>query len=301
MIFAAIDIGSNAVRLLFSNLFEDRPGVIRKESLIRVPVRLGEDAFDSHMISEEKIQALVQTMAAFRILMDIYKPVEYKACATSALREAANGPVVVATIHRETGIPVEIIDGQREAEIICSNYIAENLNRNKNYLSIEVGGGSTELTLFSRDEKIVSRSFTVGTVRMLKNLLEKAEWNSLKEWVSTRTMKFRPLVGIGSGGNIMFLFKMSRKKEGKPLTVKNIKNMYDLFRSHSVEERVAMLGLRPDRADVIIPAIDIYLSIMKWAGITQIIVPNLGLADGIIRQLAENYERNKILLPALQE
>jgi exopolyphosphatase/guanosine-5'-triphosphate,3'-diphosphate pyrophosphatase len=291
MIFAAIDIGSNAVRLLFSNVFEgeEEGEIIRKESLIRVPIRLGEDAFTIGHISEGKIEALVKTMGAFRSLMEVHCPLDYLACATSALREAANGPEITDRIRREAGIEVEIIDGHREAEIIYSNHIAESLSREGSCLYIEVGGGSTELTLFSRDTMIVSRTFAVGTVRILNDRMEKAEWNRLREWVRAHTADYRPLTGIGTGGNINFLFRMSGKKEGKPLGYKEIKRLGKLLRSYSLEDRVKVLGLRPDRADVIIPALDIYLSVMKWAGITDIIVPNIGLADGIIHLLAEKH------------
>lgn len=291
MIFAAIDVGSNAVRLLFSNVFEDQGEIIRKESLIRVPIRLGEDTFTIGRISGGKIEALVKTMGAFRNLMEVHCPVDYLACATSALREAANGPEITDRIRRETGIEVEIIDGRREAEIIYSNHITETLRREGSYLYIEVGGGSTELTLFTHDAIIASRTFAVGTIRILKDRMEKAEWNNLKEWVQTHTTGCRLLTGIGTGGNINFLFRMSRKKEGKPLGYKEIKRMGKLLRSFSLEDRVKVLGLRPDRADVIIPALDIYLSVMKWAGIADIIVPNIGLADGIIHLLAEKYRK----------
>lgn len=291
MIFAAIDIGSNAIRLLFSNVFEEKGEIIRKGSLIRVPIRLGEDVFTIGRITDEKIDALLKTMAAFRNLMEVHSPEDYLACATSALREAANGNEVTDRIRKETGIEIEIIDGRREAEIIYSNHIAENLRREGSYLYIEVGGGSTELTLFTQDEKIISRTFAVGTVRILKNRVEKQEWNSLKEWVQTRTADFRPLTGIGTGGNINFLFQMAEKKEGKPLGYKEIKRISKFLNSFSYEDRLKVLGLRPDRADVIIPAMDIYLSIMKWAGVSEIIVPNIGLADGIIHQLVEKRRK----------
>ncbi len=295
MVFAAIDIGSNAVRLLFSNVFEEREEVVRKDSLVRVPIRLGEDVFTTRVISREKADALVSAMHAFRHLMDVHHPLDYLACATSAMREALNSREVVERIRRETGIDIEIIDGQREAEIIYSNHIAEHLNRGVSYLYIEVGGGSTELTLFSDQEKIVSRTFAVGTVRMLKGMVEKPEWNKLREWVENRTRAYRPLSGIGSGGNINFLFKMSLKKEGRPLGVKKIKSLYKYLLSFPVEDRIKLLGLRPDRADVIIPACEIYLSVMKWAGINEIIVPNVGLADGLIHLLYEKHRRERLL------
>ena len=293
MTYAAIDIGSNAVRLLFSNVYDGNPPIYRKSSLIRVPIRLGEDAFENHFIPPEKADILIKAISAFKILMDIHAPDSFMACATSAIREATNGGEIVDRIIKETGIPVEVIDGRREAEIIYSNHIAENLSDSSSYLYIEVGGGSTELTIFSGGEMIVSRTFAVGTVRMLKNKVARSEWNDLKEWVRFRTNGLDALTGIGSGGNINFLFKMLRRKEGKPLGVKKVKNMYQFLKSHTIDERITHLGLRPDRADVIIPALEIYLSVMKWAGITKIIVPNIGLADGIIHLLHERYLRSR--------
>jgi len=295
MVFAAIDIGSNAVRLLFSNVFEDeKKTFFKKGSLIRVPIRLGEDSFLTGKISAEKTEALINSMKAFRELIGIYKPLDYLACATSAMRNASNSKEIVDRIESETGIKVYIIDGQKEAEIIYSNHIAEELDSKNAYLYIEVGGGSTELTMFSGNERIFSESFPVGTVRMINGAMNKNEWKKMRTYLKTKTKDVKSAKAIGTGGNISFLFKMMNMEEGKSVSSQKIKKMYDYISSFSMEERIKVLGIRPDRADVIIPALDIYLSVMKWTGINKIIIPQIGLADGIIHLLYEKYRYKKI-------
>lgn len=296
MVFAAIDIGSNALRLLLSNVFEEKDRTLfKKYSLVRVPVRLGEDAFLTGRISLEKSLAVVKAMIAFKHLMEIHKPVAFKALATSAMRNAENGERLVEEIRIQTNIEVEIIDGQTEAEIIYSTHVAEEMLDGKSYLYIEVGGGSTELSLFSQDTNVFSRSFPVGSVRLLHELVDKSEWNELKSWVKEHTVGYKPLAAIGTGGNINSILKLLRLKEGKPLSFKKLKKTCQYLESVSLDDRIKELGLRPDRADVIIPAIEIYLSVMNWAGISQIIVPKMGLADGIIRMLYEQYRQTREL------
>ena len=295
MKFASIDIGSNAVRLLFTKVFEDGSGaVFKKDSLIRMPIRLGKDVFVNQEISKDKIDSLVNTMIAFKYLIDAYKPIDYMACATSAMREATNQKKVVKKIKEKSQIEVEIIDGKREAEIIYANHIAEKLNPKKNYLYIDVGGGSTELTLISSSRVINSQSFNIGTVRILEDKVTKSQWQKMKVWVDKITADYKYISGIGSGGNINKMFKMSLKDKEEPLTYKNIKSIYKILNSYSFEDRIIKLGLRPDRADVIIPAAKIYLSVLKWADIKKLYVPQIGLSDGIIHILYEKQKRKHL-------
>lgn len=291
MKFAAIDIGSNAVRLLLARVFEtDNQPVIKKESLVRIPVRLGEDAFTGQRISVEKADSLIQTMIAFRHLITAYGALDYIACATSAMREAKNAPGLVAAIEKQSGIRLEVVDGKKEADIIYSNHFEEKLSRKKPYLYIDVGGGSTELTLFSRNKNIASKSFNIGTVRLLKNVVPKSSWREMKQWIISNLKGLKQVRAIGSGGNINKIFRLSRQKEVKPLSFKNLKDIYEFLSSYSLEERIKILGLRPDRADVIIPASQIYISVMEWGKIRRIYVPQIGLADGLIHLLYERYK-----------
>lgn len=289
--FAAIDIGSNAVRLLFSNVAENNGlNYYRKVSLIRVPLRLGTDSFIKRKISGEKINFLIKGMQAFKHLIDIMQPISYKACATSALREAENKDEIVEKIEKQSGIPVEIIDGEKEAKIIYSNHIAEYLNPNKSYLYIDVGGGSTEITLFAHKQVVTSKSFNIGTIRLLNNLVEQNEWKKLKKWLEDISNEYYPLSAIGSGGNINTVFKLSKKEKGKPLSYKKVREMHSCISSYSYQDRIKKLGLKTDRADVIIPAMDIFLSAMKWGRMSKIYVPIIGLLDGIIHVLYEEYK-----------
>lgn len=293
MKFASIDIGSNAVRLLLCNVFEnDGEPVFKKAELVRIPIRLGEDSFSAGMISDHKIEQLVDTMQAFRLLIGVFGAVDYRACATAAMREAKNGEEIIRKVKAKTGLQIEIIDGKTEAQIIYANHIAEHLEAGSNYLYIDVGGGSTEVTLFARNECVASRSFNIGTIRMLQNQVSKEVWSEFKSWIATVTDSYKPLTGIGSGGNINKLFKMLSKKEDKPLTYKRLKEMFDYMNNFSFDERIKLLGLNPDRADVIIPASRIFLTIMKIASIEKIIVPQVGLSDGIVHLLYEKYKKN---------
>lgn len=296
MVFSAIDIGSNAVRLHFSNVYDEgNRTIFKKGSIVRVPIRLGDDAFMTGRISEEKSRQLVHTMIALKHLIEVHKPIDYLACATSAMRNAANADAIVNEIEKQSGISVNIIDGQREAELVYSNHVAEELVNEKSYLYIEVGGGSTELSLFSRNERIFSRSFPLGTVRLLHKLIDKAAWTQLKEWIVQETTGYEPLSAIGTGGNINTAFKLMRKKEGKPLTRKDLKKFADYIGSYSYDNRIKELGLRPDRADVILPAMEIFNMVMKSAGINEIFVPQKGLADGIIHLLYEKHRYRQVM------
>ncbi len=293
MKFAAIDVGSNAVRLLFTQVFENKDETFfKKDSLFRVPIRLGEDVFVKRKISEKKKDSLIKTMMAFKYLIEAYDPLDYMAIATAAMREAENSREIVKAIESEAGIDLQIIDGQREAEIIYSNHIAEKLDKKGNYLYIDVGGGSTELTLISGSVIVNSHSFKLGTVRLLEKQVSKTEWQRMKDWIKETTSEYPSITGIGTGGNINKILKMSLKEEGQTLSYKNIKTIYDLVNSYSFEDRISKLNLRPDRADVIIPATKIFLKTIKWADIKELYVPSIGLSDGIIHVL---YEKQKTM------
>lgn len=294
MRYAAIDIGSNAVRLLIADIIENE-GIysFKKNTLIRVPLRLGDNAFLDHCISPRKSVDLVKTMSAFRNLMDVYKVSDYMACATSALREAENGPDLVRTIKEQANIELEIIAGQKEANIIYSSHIEQTLDRKKNFLYIDVGGGSTELSVFVHGEMVASRSFDLGTIRILDNQDKDETWESLKDWVKENGKAYKNLSGIGTGGNINKLFRLSQEKEGHPLSYAKLKALYTYLNSFSLKDRINILGLNQDRADVIIPASEIFLNIMKWAGIKNVYVPKVGLVDGIIQVLIEKNLEGK--------
>jgi exopolyphosphatase/guanosine-5'-triphosphate,3'-diphosphate pyrophosphatase len=286
--YAAIDIGSNAVRLLIADItLGNQRYEFKKNTLIRVPLRLGDDAFLNREISEKKIDDMVKTMTAFKNLMDVYQVTHYIACATSAMREAQNGKEIVKLIKRKAHIDLEIIEGQREASIIAANHIEETLDENRGYLYIDVGGGSTELTVFINKKLVASKSFNIGTIRILDNQDKPETWEEMKDWVKVHTKNYKNLAAIGTGGNINKLFRMSDEKEGQPLSFTKLKYLYNDLNSYSLKERISVFKLNSDRADVIIPASEIYLTLMKWTGIKQIYVPRVGMVDGIINLLME--------------
>ncbi len=289
--FAAIDIGSNAVRLLLSGVFEDGDSpTFRKMSLVRMPIRLGDDAFTQKHISEYKVAQLVKTMVGFNHLIDSFQPLDFMACATSAMREAENGPQIREMILNESGIDVEIINGKKEAQIIFENKSSDMFGGNSAYLYADIGGGSTEITLFSEGRIITSESFNIGTIRILEGLVTKAYWKKMKQWLKTCTAPYSSIAAIGSGGNINKVFRLANSKIGKPLSENKMMKVRRFLKYFTEAERIRELGLRPDRADVIIPALDIYLKIMKWSGIRRIYVPQIGLADGIVRILYKDYK-----------
>lgn len=288
MRYAAIDVGSNAVRLLIADINQEGKEITyKKNTFIRVPLRLGDDAFLDKKIGKRKADELVKTMTAFKILMDVYKVSDYMACATSAMREAENGPEITKRIREEGNLDLQIVEGQTEANIIYSTHIAESLELDKNYLYIDVGGGSTELSIFTKGKVEVSRSFPIGTVRMLDNADTPEAWDEMNKWVKTNMRLYKNLIGIGTGGNINKLFRISNQKEGHPLSFSMLNDMYLNLRSFSLKERITLMKLNPDRADVIVPASEIYLSVMKWASVKQIYVPRVGMADGIIQVLID--------------
>ncbi|NCD71793.1 Ppx/GppA phosphatase family protein [Mucilaginibacter agri] len=288
MRYAAIDIGSNAVRLLIADITKhSSTASFKKNTLIRVPLRLGDDAFLNQHISLKKADELVKTMSAFKNLIDVYKVDDYMACATSAMREAANGQDIVKRIKDEAGIDLEIVHGEREANIIYASHIEQNIDNTKNYLYIDVGGGSTELSLFTSGRFVASQSFNIGTIRMLDNQDKDETWNEMKAFILEHTRKLKGVSGIGTGGNINKLYKLSDEKDGSPLSISKLKTLYNHLNSYSLKDRINILGLNPDRADVIIPASEIYLTVMKWADIKNIYVPSVGMVDGIIQTLIE--------------
>lgn len=285
--YAAIDIGSNAVRLLISTITEQegKEPIFKKTSLVRVPIRLGADVFMTKIISEENKKRLVDTIEAFKLLMKSHKIEKYKACATSAMREADNGEEVAKLILEKTGVEINIIDGTDEAAMIAATDLNVLIQSDKTYLYVDVGGGSTEFTLYSQGKTIVSKSFKLGTVRLLENMVKNEIWQETEAWIKEVTKDYSKINLIGSGGNINNIFKSSGKSEGKPLSFLYLSSYYQLLNSFTYEERITELNLNEDRADVIIPAIKIYLSAMKWTRARRIYVPKIGLADGIIKSL----------------
>jgi len=285
--YAAIDIGSNAMRLLITNIVEQdgKEAQFNKNSLVRVPIRLGQDSFTVGEISEESIERMIDAMKAFRLLMKVHKVEKYLAFATSAMREANNANEVAAIIKKEAGINIEIIDGKKEATIIASTDLHHLLKTDKTYLYVDVGGGSTEFSLFSNGRIVVSKSFKAGTVRFLNEMVSEVVWKEMEQWIKTNTQDYDEVTLIGSGGNINKLFKMSGKALEKPLSFIYINSQYAFLNSLTYEQRISELGLNPDRADVIIPAIQIYLNAMKWSGARNIYVPKIGLSDGIVKAM----------------
>jgi exopolyphosphatase/guanosine-5'-triphosphate,3'-diphosphate pyrophosphatase len=300
MKLAAIDIGSNAARLLISDviLSNNKGPQFQKLNLVRVPLRLGFDVFEEKKISPEKEDMILNTIKAYKLLMDAYG-VEYcKAAATSAMRDAANSDKIIARVKKETGIGIEVITGDAEASLIYENHIAENLDKNHTYLYIDVGGGSTELMFFANGKLRFKRSFNVGTIRLLKDQVDDFLWNEMKDFVKRETKPFNDAIAIGSGGNINKIFSLSKRKEGKPLQLQLLKDYYKEFSSFSVADRIRLYKLREDRADVIVPALFIYINVMRWANIEEIFVPKIGLADGLIQHLYEELKEKGQLVSA---
>lgn len=285
--YAAIDIGSNAMRLLVVNIVEQegKEPQFNKSSLVRVPIRLGQDAFTVGEISEENIDRMCDAMKAFRLLMKVHKVQSYKAFATSAMREAYNGKEIVELINKKADINIEIIDGKMEAAIIASTDLHHLLKTDQTYLFVDVGGGSTEFTLFSGGKIVASKSFKAGTVRLLNEMVCDIVWDEIEKWIKTNTADYEEVTLIGSGGNINKLFKLSGKIQEKPLSYIYMTSQYSFLNSLTYEQRISELGLNPDRADVIIPATRIYLNAMKWSGARQIYVPKIGLSDGIVKAM----------------
>ncbi len=289
MKLAAIDIGSNAARLLITEVIDITPETpkFNKLNLIRVPLRLGFDVFESGLISNEKTTMLIQTLKAFRHLINAYEVDAIKACATSAMRDAKNSDKIIAIIKKETGLDVEVITGEMEANLVYENHIAENMDKEHSYMYVDVGGGSTEVSIFGNGKLTAKKSFNIGTIRLLKNGVTENVWDEMKEYIKQSTKSHRDIVSIGSGGNINKVFSLSKKKDGKPLHIELLRDYYKELSSFSVVERIANYNLRADRADVIVPALLIYINAMRWANSEQIYVPKIGLVDGLVHHLWE--------------
>jgi exopolyphosphatase/guanosine-5'-triphosphate,3'-diphosphate pyrophosphatase len=290
---AAIDIGSNAARLLITEVLQDANGnaVFNKMNLVRVPLRLGFDVFEQGFISKQRLGMMLQTMKAFKHLCNAYEVSHIKACATSAMRDAKNSGDIIRKVRLETEIPIEIISGDLEANLIYENHVAESMDKDHSYLYIDVGGGSTELSFFSNNILIYKKSFNIGTIRLLKNMVTEKEWDEMKETIRAVTKGHKEVVAIGSGGNINKVFSMSKKKDGKPLSLELLRDYYKELSSVTLADRILKYSLREDRADVIVPAILIYINTMRWANALEIYVPKIGLVDGLIRHLWEEVNK----------
>jgi exopolyphosphatase / guanosine-5'-triphosphate,3'-diphosphate pyrophosphatase len=289
---AAIDIGSNAARLLITEVLPQPDGTANfsKLNLIRVPLRLGFDVFEQGQISKQRMGMMLQTMKAFKHLCNAYEVHHLKACATSAMRDAKNAQDIIRKVRLETDIAIEVISGDLEANLIYENHVAEHMDKTRSYLYIDVGGGSTELSFFSNGILIYKKSFNIGTIRLLKDMVTEMEWEGMKETIRAFTKGHSEVVAIGSGGNINKVFSMSKKKDGKPLSIDLLRDYYKEFSNVSLEERKSRYNLREDRADVIVPALLIYNNVMRWAGASEIFVPKIGLADGLVKHLWEEVK-----------
>jgi exopolyphosphatase/guanosine-5'-triphosphate,3'-diphosphate pyrophosphatase len=296
---AAIDIGSNAARLLITEVIQGPQGQPEfiKLSLVRVPLRLGFDVFDRGEISEGRIQMLIKTINAYKLLLEVYDVKHLKIAATSAMRDATNARDILSRVKMETGIDINVISGEEEATYVYENHFAENLNNQESYLYIDVGGGSTELTFFSDGKLITKQSFDIGTIRLLKNQVNEEQWNEMREFIRKKTSGYHHITAIGSGGNINKVFSLSKRKEGKPLTLELLRNYYKEFSSLSLSQRISLYQLREDRADVIVPALLIYINVMRWADAEEIFVPKIGLADGLVHILYEQVKNGLVPNP----
>lgn len=286
----AIDVGSNGVRLLINTIYEKPNGDARfnKTSLTRMPIRLGKDVFDMGQISEDNQQRLIKAMKCYQLIMDVFEVDHYLAYATSAMREASNGEEIANQIKQQSGINLQLIDGEKEANVIFKTELKSYLQEGKNYLYVDVGGGSTELTLLINGKITNSQSFKVGTVRMLNNRVEQGVFpEQMKSWLK-QNVKNTNCEIIGSGGNINFIFKRSANAIGQPITAQYINQQYQLLKNTSYEERLHDYDMKPDRADVILPALEIYTKVAKWSNCQQVNVPKIGLADGMIRYLYDS-------------
>jgi len=283
---AAIDIGSNAIRLQVTKVLKHnkRKPIFKKLEYIRFPLRLGHDVFTNGYISEDKEQKFLQLMKAFKLLMDLYEVDDYRVCATSAMRESTNGKEIADVVKEKTGLSIELIDGETEAALI--NVVINEFIKDETFLHIDVGGGSTELNLYVDGSKIASNSFKIGSVRRLEHSDSPESWDELKNWVLTHIKKKHGKVtAIGTGGNINKIFDLADRKSGKTISLKKIKSITKLISSYDYEERQKYLHLAPDRADVIVPASDIYIAVMQWSGANHIIVPDVGLKDGLLQDM----------------
>jgi len=296
MRLAAIDIGSNAARLLISDVtVNNGRAEFNKINLVRVPLRLGFDVFEKKEISPERVDMILHTIKAYKHLLDAYGVRHIKAAATSAMRDAINAREIIDRVKDETGIPIEVISGGSEASLIYENHIAENMDKDHAYLYIDVGGGSTELTFFAGNKLVFSASFNIGTIRLLKGQVTEGQWENMKDFIKKETKDYpNNIVAIGSGGNINKVFSLSKRKEGKSLHIDLLKDYYKEFSNFSLADRMRLYKLREDRADVIVPALLIYINVMRWANAEEIYVPKIGLADGLIQHLYDDLKKKGV-------
>lgn len=293
MLLAAIDIGSNASRLLFANVFQsERRILVEKATLVRIPTRLGEDVYKTGFISPVKEENLIKTLMAYKLLLEVYQPAAYDACATAAMREASNGGEVLEHAIRETGIPIRMINGEEEASIIRRTNKLDLHENNKPVMYIDVGGGSTDISIISDGKILGVKSFKIGTLRHLSGKVSDLEWKSLKKWLKNFSEHFGNMRCIGSGGNINKINKIYGDTERYMLTFKALKRAFKHLDGFTLEERIEKMGLRPDRADVIVPAAAIFIFIMKTIEADLIYVPKTGLADGLVHQLFEHQTKS---------
>jgi len=294
---AAIDIGSNAARLLINDVIDGPQGQPEfvKLSLVRVPLRLGFDVFEKGEISLERAQMLIKTIQSYKLLLEVYDVKHYISVATSAMRDALNAKQVLQQVKKDTGIDIKVISGEEEASFIYENHVAENLNNQESYLYIDVGGGSTELTFFSDGKLIAKESFNIGTIRLLKNQVTEDNWDEMRAFIKEKTTGYHHITAIGSGGNINKIFALSKRKTGRPLNLELLRNYFKEFSSLSVAQRISFYKLREDRADVIVPALLIYINVMRWAEADEIYVPQIGLADGLIHILYDKVKKTSVV------
>lgn len=294
MIIAAIDIGSNAARLLINEVKETNgKAEFTKLNLLRIPLRLGFDVFSKGEIGAERKQMVIKTMIIFRELMEIYKVEHYRACATSAMRDAKNGQEIIDIVKEQSDINIEIITGDEEATLIYENHVAEGLDKDFAYLYVDVGGGSTELTFYENSEMQYEHSFNIGTIRLLNGLVTPTIWDEMKDEIKDKIKSKKTIVAIGSGGNINKIFSMSKTKDGKPMPVSVIKKYLKEMEKFSVEERMQHYQIREDRADVIVPALTIFNNVMTWADIKHIYVPKISVADGLVHSIYTKLTEQK--------
>ncbi|WBV61482.1 exopolyphosphatase [Chryseobacterium camelliae] len=294
MIIAAIDIGSNAARLLINEVKtqQKQPEFI-KLNLLRIPLRLGMDVFTMGKIGTEREKMVLDSMKIFSDLMRIYNVQHYRACATSAMRDAANGQDIIKEVKKTSGIDIEIISGDEEATLIYENHVAEGLDKNFAYLYVDVGGGSTELTFYENGKMVYEKSFNIGTIRLLNDLVAEANWKEMKEEIKANIVSKKPIVAIGSGGNINKVFSLSKTKDGKPMSASYLKKVYKEFAGLTIDERMTQYNLRQDRADVLVHALKIYNNVMSWSDISRIFVPKISVADGLIHNIYSNLQHKK--------
>lgn len=292
MIIAAIDIGSNAARLLIN---EVKPGKEKPEftklNLLRIPLRLGIDVFSKGEIGAERKEMVISSMKIFRQLMEVYKVEHYRACATSAMRDAKNGQEIIDIVKDQADINIEIITGDEEATLIYENHVAEGLDKDFAYLYVDVGGGSTELTFYENNKMKYEHSFNIGTIRLMNGLVPETSWEEMKNEIKDKIKSKKPIVAIGSGGNINKIFSLSKTKDGKPMPVSVIKKYLKEMQLLSVEERMQLYQMREDRADVLVPALLIFNNVMTWAEIKHIYVPKISVADGLVKSIYYNLQR----------